>query len=172
MSRAETALMSLYEDASLRGDLIDSDADRLLKWAEAQIVRLDAESPDDAAFEAGIDALRGLVKTMNRFAGRSADRTPDENAAALGRMSEDAAAIGRPVQAAAFAPPVPDPDDALRSFSLGDAEGASSQSTMLAVLIGWIDGATPASADMPADSSTDGDMSPSEGDAAMIDPDL
>ena len=76
MSRAEDALMRLYEDADLRDELTDDEAAQMLKWAEAELTRLDASSPDDAAFASQVDALFDLLKRMNRFAGRQGQLAP------------------------------------------------------------------------------------------------
>ncbi len=70
MSRAADALMRLYENADLRDELTDDEADQMLKWAEAELARIDAASADDASFEAQADTLMDLLKKMNRFAGR------------------------------------------------------------------------------------------------------
>lgn len=70
MSRAQDALLRLYENADLRDELTDDEAESLLKWAEAELTRLDAASADDASFEAQADTLMSLLKRMNRFAGR------------------------------------------------------------------------------------------------------
>lgn len=70
MSRAQDALLRLYENADLRDELTDDEAESLLKWAEAELTRIDAASPDDAGFEAQADTLMSLLKRMNRFAGR------------------------------------------------------------------------------------------------------
>lgn len=90
MSRAENAVMRLYEDASLRGDLTDEPADRLLKWAEDKLIALDETADDDAAFEAGAEAILASIKQVNRkvgetleggdSAGFSAQSAPDEMA--------------------------------------------------------------------------------------------
>jgi hypothetical protein len=88
MSRAEDALMRLYEDADLRDELTDDEAEKLFKWAEAELTRLDAAAPDDAAFETQADTLMKLLKQMNRYAGRQgqlsaqgATEAPDKIAA-------------------------------------------------------------------------------------------
>jgi hypothetical protein len=70
MSRAQNALTRLYENADLRDELTDDEANAMFKWAEAELARLDAASPDDASFEAQADTLMDLLKKMNRFAGR------------------------------------------------------------------------------------------------------
>ncbi len=85
MSRAEDALMRLYESASLRDELTDDEAKQLLKWAEDEVVRLDESGIDDAAFEGQVDTLTRLLKQMNRYAGRQGqiaaqgvDETPQQ----------------------------------------------------------------------------------------------
>jgi hypothetical protein len=70
MSRTQDALLRLYENADLRDELTDDEAETLLKWAEAELARIDAASPDDAGFEAQAETLTSLLKRMNRFAGR------------------------------------------------------------------------------------------------------
>lgn len=70
MSRAQNALMRVYENADLRDELTDDEANAMFKWAEAELARIDAASADDASFEAQADTLMDLLKKMNRFAGR------------------------------------------------------------------------------------------------------
>lgn|GEM_PF-3609372 len=70
MSRAQDALMCLYENADLRDELTDDEATEMFKWAEGELARIDAASPDDATFEAQAETLMDLLKKMNRFAGR------------------------------------------------------------------------------------------------------
>ncbi len=66
MSRAEDAVMRLYEDAALRGDLSDAPAERLLKWAEDKLMALDESASDDASFTSGERAIYAIIKDMNR----------------------------------------------------------------------------------------------------------
>lgn len=70
MSRAQDALQRIYENADLRDELTDDEANAMLKWAEAELARIDATSTDDANFEAQAHTLMSLLKRMNRFAGR------------------------------------------------------------------------------------------------------
>ncbi len=69
MSRAEDALMRLYESASVRDELTDEEAEALLKWAETEVTRLDQSGVDDETFDDGVRTLMKLAKEMNRFAG-------------------------------------------------------------------------------------------------------
>ncbi len=103
MSRAEDALMRLYESASLRDELTDEEAQQLLKWAEDEVVRLDESGADDDAFEARVDTLMRLLKQMNRYAGRQGqmsaqgvDQTPQQIAGLASELGHaaDAAQIG------------------------------------------------------------------------------
>jgi hypothetical protein len=111
MSRVEDAQMRLYEDADLRDELTDDEAEKLFRWAEAELARLDAASADDDAFEAQAETLMKLLKQMNRYAGRQgqlsaqgATEAPDKIAALaseLGHSSDAAhvaaAATGDPI---------------------------------------------------------------------------
>ena len=49
MADAAGAIERLYEDSDLRDELQDAEATQFLKWAEEQITRLAAETPDRAA---------------------------------------------------------------------------------------------------------------------------
>ena len=159
MSRAEDAVMALYEDASLRDDLMDDDAETLYHWAEAQIARIDAEFADDAAFEDAVSALRRVLSGVNHFIGERAVKSSDENAAALAQIADSAEKIGRAVQLdnapdltlttppeeAAFG------NDMLRSFSISQPVEPLDDSAALAALIGWLDGDTETADDPPFD---------------------
>jgi hypothetical protein len=144
MSRAEDAVLALYEDASLRDDLVDDDAETLYRWAEAQIARLDAAFADDAAFEQAVAALRRVLSGVNHLVGGRAFKTADEIDAEIAQIAASAAEIGRAVdpeqapdlaraEEAAFG------DDALRSLSIGGSD-PSSDSAALAALLAWLDG--------------------------------
>lgn len=79
MSRAENALMRLYEDADLRDELTDDEANQMLKWAEGELTRLDMSGVDDATFELQVDTLLSMLKKINRFAGRQGQLSPQAN---------------------------------------------------------------------------------------------
>ncbi len=90
MSRAEDAVIRLYEESALRGELTDAPADRLLKWAEDQLMALDGTAADDAAFEAGESALHAQLKQVNRVVGTTLSANgvmPDAVAADFGAQS-------------------------------------------------------------------------------------
>lgn len=105
MAQAEQALQRLYEDADLRGDLRDSEAESLLKWAEEQVTRLAEQVTDETQFEAQFDVLRGMLKDMNRLVGRRAEMDADTQAAKLGEITAAAQALGAPVTVQAQTPP-------------------------------------------------------------------
>lgn len=94
MSRAESALEALYEDASLRDELRDDEANELLKWAESELVKLDESGADDEAFEEKVGQLRRLIRGMNRFVGRRAEISAQADDQTLVKMSEQADALG------------------------------------------------------------------------------
>lgn len=58
----------LYETSSLRDDLYDDEAQRLLQWGETQLERLATAYPDQLALQAR--ELRYLIKGINRFVGQ------------------------------------------------------------------------------------------------------
>jgi hypothetical protein len=155
MSRAEDAVMALYEDASLRDDLMDDDAETLYRWAEAQIARIDAESADDAAFEDAVSALRRVLSGVNHAIGERGVKTAEENRAALAQIADSAEKIGRAVQldnAPDLTLPAPPEEaafgnDMLRSFSISEPTAPLDDSAALAALLAWLDG----NAETPAD---------------------
>lgn len=58
----------LYESSSLRDDLHDEEAEKLLQWGERQIERIAQNYPDE--FEKQCRFLRQLLKGINRFIGQ------------------------------------------------------------------------------------------------------
>lgn len=58
----------IYESPSLRDDLNDEEATRLLQWGEGQVERMAQDFPDD--FEQQCRFLRQLIKNINRFVGQ------------------------------------------------------------------------------------------------------
>lgn len=106
MSRAENALQAIYEDPGLRDELQDAEAEKLLKWAEAELTRLDASGADDAAFDEKVSELRRLLKGMNRLVGRRDQIGAQASDDSLDKLAAHANALGyglTPDQLAAFA---------------------------------------------------------------------
>lgn len=96
MSRTENALMRLYENADLRDELTDDEADQMLKWAEGELARLDAAAPDDAAFEAQVETLMDMLKKLNRFAGRQGQFSAQSTDQAPASIAALASGLGHP----------------------------------------------------------------------------
>lgn len=106
MSRVENALQAIYEDPGLRDELQDAEAEKLLKWAEAELTRLDASGADDAAFDEKMSELRRLLKGMNRLVGRRDQIGAQASDDALDKLAANANALGyalTPDHLAAFA---------------------------------------------------------------------
>lgn len=99
MSRADDAVMRLYENADLRDELTDDEAEALLTWAESEIARIDQSAPDDAAFEAQAEALMDMLKSANRFAGRQGQLSAQAADPLPASIAAGAAALGHPVSA-------------------------------------------------------------------------
>jgi hypothetical protein len=89
----ERALEALYEDANLRDELRDPEAQQLLTWAETRLTAL-ADGASDDAFDEQADTLRGLLKAINRFVGRRAELDAETRRARLATMVEQAKALG------------------------------------------------------------------------------
>jgi hypothetical protein len=104
MSRAETAMEQLYEDMDIRDELTDEEAAPLLKWAETQAIRLDAESADNTAFEQNVRRLRDLLKSLNHAVGKRSYATPEELNAALEKVSTAAQGVNMTLPASAEEP--------------------------------------------------------------------
>ncbi len=69
----ENAIMSLYENESLTGDLDDKSAKLLLKWAESQLTQMAFRQNDEDTFDEEFKQLRFLVKSINRYAAKRDD---------------------------------------------------------------------------------------------------
>jgi hypothetical protein len=113
--QADWAIQNLYENPGTRDELTDSEAMILLEWAETQARRLAALDMDEISFEAAYDSLSGLIRRMNRLAGRQADLPLEDVETLLNRIAEYAAAIGlmiSPEQFAAYLQQPASPDNA------------------------------------------------------------
>jgi hypothetical protein len=88
----------MYENEGLLGELVDSDAQMLLKWGEQQIEALAARNLDDTAFEEAVSQLRKLLTRINRYVGRHAYLTPDEQHEWMTKIVESASVLGYNIQ--------------------------------------------------------------------------
>ncbi|HOU13848.1 MAG TPA: hypothetical protein PKZ84_12100 [Anaerolineae bacterium] len=82
--RIRTAAERIVGDPSLTEDLLDAEAQILLRWAQAEVERLvleTADLDDDMAWQTLDPALRALRRYIRRVAKSSADA--DDPAAAL-----------------------------------------------------------------------------------------
>lgn len=111
MNRAEAAVQSLYEDSRLREDLIDDEADVLLKWAEQKLIELDAAAVDDATWEQALATFKGLVRGVNQFIGQRAYAEPDAQDKTFASIQAQAAALNLPVPAQQFSAQTADEDN-------------------------------------------------------------
>lgn len=90
----EWGVQSLYEEADVRDELTDDEAQALFQWAEEQVNRLANQELDDAAFETALTHLKRLIRNMNRFAARLPDLNAEDQQAMLAKMRVSASAIG------------------------------------------------------------------------------
>lgn len=114
----EDAIQRLYETPNLFEDLRDTEAQTLLRWAEAQVVRLAETTPDESAFDTRFDALGALIGQINRFVGQRHTMQPDARQTGLNDIMSAAVAIGLqpvPLQASISAQAADDDATALQS---------------------------------------------------------
>ncbi|MBZ0285410.1 MAG: hypothetical protein K8L97_32050 [Anaerolineae bacterium] len=86
-AQAQRAIQNMYADPSVREELIDEEADVLLKWGETQFTSLAAQNWDDAHFEAASSNLNRLLNEINRFIGKRAYWPPAEQTASLAEIA-------------------------------------------------------------------------------------
>jgi hypothetical protein len=116
----EDAVQSLYETPNLFGDLRDEDASVLLKWAEAQVMRLAKDSPDETAFDLKMDALHRLAGQINTYVGQRHNLSFEARQAAFNAIAVAASSIGLE----------PLPLEASLSAQTADDDGAILQSIL------------------------------------------
>jgi hypothetical protein len=94
MSRYQDAVQALYDNETLREELVDEEAIPLLRWAEAKIAQLDAEYADDAAFKQAVGIFTRLLDSINLVVGRRGYAPVEAQRAALEALMAHAAALG------------------------------------------------------------------------------
>ena len=94
MSQLEMEMERLYGDINLTDELVDEDAQILLKWGEAQLERLDSEGYDDATFEEKSHQVRNAMKRINGFIGKRSGYDVEKAKIVLGRLHEGILQIG------------------------------------------------------------------------------
>lgn len=75
-AQAERAVQAIYEDPGLREELVDEEADILLKWGEDRAVELSERGLEDEPFDRLYDNLRLLIAQINRFIGKREGMPP------------------------------------------------------------------------------------------------
>lgn len=95
---AETAVISLYENESLTGDLTDVPAKTLLKWGEAQVIALTKRHTDPTAFDADFTALRHLMRTVNHLMGNFDHISAEERQVQMGKIVKLASELNFTIQ--------------------------------------------------------------------------
>lgn len=90
----QNAINQIYEEPDYRDELRDDQAQALLSWAEGQIARLSSAAAADSQFDAMFESFRGLLKGMNRFAGRRGEMDAAARADKLNALRDLAANFG------------------------------------------------------------------------------
>ncbi|MBZ0296939.1 MAG: hypothetical protein K8L99_30540 [Anaerolineae bacterium] len=93
-AQAERGIQQLYQETSVRDELIDEEAEILLKWGTDQVSRLAAQDLDDAAFDEQYSELIRLLTRMSRFAARRMNLSPDEAQTSMERIDASAQSVG------------------------------------------------------------------------------
>ncbi len=127
MTRADDALVRLYEDTGWREDLIDSEANTLLKWAENKLFAFDVQAADETDFETRVNEMRRVLTHIDKFVARNAAMTPDERQTALDNLASLMQVT-----------PLAQEDLIKRGFS---AQAVSDNAPMISALTAWLDGA-------------------------------
>lgn len=70
---SQDAIQRMYEDTSVRDELIDEEAEILLRWGEGQITQLSAQNADPLAAEEALLRFLRMLARVNRFVGRRGD---------------------------------------------------------------------------------------------------
>jgi hypothetical protein len=96
--QAAKAIQMLYSDAGIREDLIDEEADVLLKWAEGEIRALAIHPQKQEPFPDAFGKLRKMVTQMSRYVGRRGNMSPQEQLDALGEIAALGKSLGYPVE--------------------------------------------------------------------------
>jgi hypothetical protein len=126
MTRADDALQRLYEDTGWREDLIDSEANALLKWAENKLLAFDAQSTDAIDFETRVNTIRRVMVQIDKLVARQARMTPEERQSMLDSLA-----------ALMHVTPLQQDDLLKHGFS---AQTVSDNTPMIGALTAWLDG--------------------------------
>ncbi len=94
MSKTEAFTQSLYEDADLREDLTDDEAEPLFQWAGEIAGQLEQSGVSEEEFERKTKQLRQLIKHANRFVGQRSYAGADVHQQQLADLRAAAQTLG------------------------------------------------------------------------------
>ncbi|MBE2183595.1 MAG: hypothetical protein IAE89_09240 [Anaerolineae bacterium] len=94
MSKTEAFTQSLYEDADLREDLTDAEAEPLFQWAGEVAHQLEESGVSEEEFESKTKQLRQLIKRANRFVGQRSYAGADVHQQQLADLRAAAQTLG------------------------------------------------------------------------------
>ncbi len=90
----------MYENANLRGELTDDEAEVLLGWGETKVNELAAKNLDDEAFETQFHQLSTLIGQINQFIGKREGMPAEAQQEALGKIAAAASTMAHPISSA------------------------------------------------------------------------
>ncbi|MFN8531600.1 MAG: hypothetical protein U0670_23595 [Anaerolineae bacterium] len=129
MTRIEDAIQQISEDIGWREDLIDSEADAVMKWVESKLAQADAQATTGHDFHARVQAIRDLLTHINRFVGKRPALTPEEQQSMLDRMADSAQVM-----------PIKTSDLDTKGFSAQAAGAEVDNLPLIGALTTWLDG--------------------------------
>lgn len=97
MSYAERAMERLYENEGLTDELTDTEAKPLLKWAESEILRLDALGLDEETFDAQFKLVRRNMKRINSFVAKRQNADDEKRQTMIDRFIDGLKELGHPI---------------------------------------------------------------------------
>jgi hypothetical protein len=138
-AQSASALERLYEDTTVRDELVDDDARILLEWGKGQVQALAKKELDDGAFEEQYAKLAYLMGRINRFVGKRQDADDPKRTEMLEKLVAAASEVGLPI-----------PAEKLAIF--GKEHTALGNAAALHTLMAMLTGDNPASQDVTVSS--------------------
>jgi hypothetical protein len=99
MAWIERAMERMYGDINLTDELVDDEAEVLLKWGEAEHAKLETGAADEAALEEKAASVRKVMKRVNGLIGKWGGSDSEKAQKALAKLVDALADLGYDVAA-------------------------------------------------------------------------
>ncbi len=152
MAWIERAMERMYGDINLTDELVDEEAEVLLKWGEAEHTKLEIQAMDEEAREEKAASVRKVMKRVNGFIGKRSSNDPEKAQKALGKLVDALHDLGYDVAA-------------VRVQGALDEAGAADNMSALQAVLGLLQPETnPTEATTPPENTTPfDDPAPADG---------